>query len=236
MINQELSESQRRFLRNIFEQVGDQAINQKFDLVRSGNERYLRSGVIEIAVDISDRDLLVLARLGYLKVYVASSSIVFTRMVLEKLADNASSVLLHKIEAGRFDVFLCHNNKDKSEVKKIGEQLKDQGILPWLDEWELQPGLPWQRLLERQIEQIKSAAVFVGKDGIGPWQHMELDAFLREFVKRGCPVIPVLLPEAPTEPELPIFLNSMGWVDFRRQDPKPLEQLLWGITGRRELK
>jgi len=113
--------------------------------------------------------------------------------------------------------------------------LKNRGILPWLDEWELQPGLPWQRLLERQIGQIKSAAVFVGKDGIGPWQHRELDAFLREFVNRGCPVIPILLPDAPKEPELPIFLKGMTWVDFRRQDPKPIEQLLWGISGRRGL-
>ncbi len=67
-----------------------------------------------------------------------------------------------------FDVFLCHHGVDKPAIKKIGEQLKAEGLLPWLDEWELRPGLPWQRLLEEQIEHIKSAAVFVGKDGIGP--------------------------------------------------------------------
>ncbi len=134
-----------------------------------------------------------------------------------------------------FDVFLCHHNVDKAEVKKIGQQLKTQGILPWLDEWELQPGLPWQRLLERQIGQIKSAAVFVGKDGIGPWELMELEAFLREFVHRGCPVIPVILSDAPAEPLLPLFLRGMTWVDFRKHDPDPMKQLLWGITGKRIL-
>ncbi len=45
-----------------------------------------------------------------------------------------------------FDVFLCHNSIDKPAVKKIGEQLKEQGLLPWLDVWELRPGLPWQLL------------------------------------------------------------------------------------------
>ena len=39
---------------------------------------------------------------------------------------------------------------------------------PWLDEWKLRPGLPWQPLLEEQIGKIKSAAVFVGKNGRGP--------------------------------------------------------------------
>jgi hypothetical protein len=142
-----------------------------------------------------------------------------------------ASMLQGKIETRDFDVFLCHKNEDKPAVKGLGTQLKDLGILPWLDEWELRPGLPWQRLLEEQIGQIKSVAVFVGRQGIGPWQQQELEAFLREFVSRGCPVIPVLLPDAPAEPQLPIFLGGYTWVDFRKQDPDPLEQLIWGITG-----
>jgi hypothetical protein len=47
------------------------------------------------------------------------------------------------------------------------------------------------------------------------------------------PVIPVLLPDAPDKPELPIFLKAMTWVDFRVQDPEPLSRLIWGITGQR---
>jgi hypothetical protein len=130
-----------------------------------------------------------------------------------------------------FDVFLCHNGQDKPEVKKIAETLKQQGLTPWLDEWELQPGLPWQRELEKQIQNIKSAAVFVGGSGIGPWQQMEIEAYLRRFVRNRCPVIPVLLSNAPEQPELPLFLEGMTWVDFRRLSPKPMERLIWGITG-----
>jgi hypothetical protein len=131
-------------------------------------------------------------------------------------------------------VFLCHNGEDKAEVKKIGEQLKERRLLPWLDEWELQPGLLWEPLLEQQIENIKSAAVFVGKSGVGPWQEQELYAFLREFIKRGCPVIPVLLPGISSEPRLPLFLKGMTWVDFRKPEPDPMERLIWGITGKKD--
>jgi len=151
----------------------------------------------------------------------------------------AQTILQGKIKTGDFDVFLCHNCADKPAVKEIGAQLKQRGILPWLDEWELRPGLPWQRLLEEQIATIKSAAVFVGKNGTGPWQDMELYAFLRKFAKREgqkCPVIPVILPDCENPPELPTFLESMTWVDFRKQDPDPLQHLIWGITGERELR
>jgi hypothetical protein len=146
---------------------------------------------------------------------------------------SAERKLKRKRKEGAFDVFLCHNSADKPEVKKIAEQLKDAGILPWLDEWELQPGLPWQRLLESQIASIKSAAVFVGAAGVGPWQQNELDAFLREFVDRQSPVIPVLLADSPEKPELPRFLRAFTWVDFRALETDPLTSLIWGITGNR---
>jgi hypothetical protein len=151
----------------------------------------------------------------------------------EKAAAELKAQLESKRAAGAFDVFLCHHGPDKPAVKRIGRLLLEHGIVPWLDEWELRPGLPWQRLLEEQIAAIKAAAVFVGAEGIGPWQRQELDTFLRQFVARACPVIPVLLPEAAREPRLPLFLEGMTWVDFRVNDPDPLERLIWGITGRR---
>jgi hypothetical protein len=135
--------------------------------------------------------------------------------------------------AGHFDVFLCHNSSDKPAVKGIGRQLMERGILPWLDEWELRPGMPWQRLLEDQITGIRAAAVFVGPDGLGPWQRQELDSFLRQFVSGSCPVIPVLLNNAPIEPKLPLFLQGMTWVDFRDPSVDAIGRLIWGITGQR---
>lgn len=116
-------------------------------------------------------------------------------------------------------------------MRALAEKLREHGLNPWLDEEQLRPGKPWQRELEKQIQTIKSAAVIIGKDTKAPWRDMEIDAFLREFVRRDVPVVPVLLETAPEEPELPVFLSSMGWVDFRESEPEPLEQLIWGITG-----
>ena len=104
-----------------------------------------------------------------------------------------------------FDVFLSHNSSDKPTVIRLAEALKDRGLRPWLDVWDLQPGLPWQKALEEIIETVPAAAVLVGGDGLGPWEESEMRACLSEYVKRELPVIPVLLPGTPRKPKLPPF-------------------------------
>jgi GTPase SAR1 family protein len=158
---------------------------------------------------------------------------------MDRLADSrreegtAETIVKGKRATKDFDVFLCHNSADKPKVKKIGEQLLKRGILPWLDEWELQPGVSWINVIDKQIDNLKSAAVFVGRDGIGPWHRQEMEAILLELVERDCRLIPVLLQDAPPAPRLPVFLRKMTWVDFRKEDPDPLLRLVWGITGKR---
>jgi hypothetical protein len=134
-----------------------------------------------------------------------------------------------------FDVFLCHNSKDKPSVRKLYNSLIERGVSPWFDEEHLRPGLPWQRELEATIPRIKSAAVIVGPHGQGPWQDIELESFLREFARRGCALIPVLLEDSGEAPLLPLFLQAFTWVDFRKSLPDPWRGLIWGITGTRPI-
>jgi nucleotide-binding universal stress UspA family protein len=142
----------------------------------------------------------------------------------------ASAVVRGKEEVEEFDVFLCHNWEDKPAVREIARQLRDRGLRPWLDERELRPGLPWQPAVEDVIASIPAAAVIVGSR-VGPWQDQELAAFLRQFVRRRCAVVPVLLPGA--DPlDLPVFLDGLTYVNLAATEPDPIDQLVWGITGR----
>jgi len=150
----------------------------------------------------------------------------------------AATSLKGKIESKDYDVFLSYNSKDREKVMRIGERLKEQGILPWLDEWEIRPGEQWPKVLQDNIKRIKSAAVFIGPKGVGPWEDLEQMAFLQEFVdrkkrKQECLLIPVVLPGRKNPPKLPPFLRLFHCVDFRKSEPDPLEQLIWGITGKR---
>lgn len=130
-----------------------------------------------------------------------------------------------------YDVFLCHNSREKEEIRKLNELLKRERVQTWFGEDQLAPGRPWQPELERQIKNVKSAAVIVGSSGRGPWQEVEIRAFLSEFVNRSCPIIPVLLETCTTPPELPLFLSQFTWADFRQRVPDPWKRLLWGIRG-----
>ena len=107
-----------------------------------------------------------------------------------------------------FDVFLCHNSEDRPAVREIARKLAAEGIKPWLDVEQIPPGTTWQTALEEQINNIKSAAVFVGNSGIGPWQNEEIQAFLSQFIERKCPVIPTILGSATTTPDLPWTLKT----------------------------
>ncbi len=130
-----------------------------------------------------------------------------------------------------FDVFLCHNSKDKNSVREVNKNLRQRGIYTWFDEEQLRPGTAWQKTLQEQIGQIQTVAVFVGENGLGPWQQIELQSFISQFVERQCYVIPVILKNCTHVPELPEFLKQFSWVDFRKEEPDPLECLIWGITG-----
>ena len=132
----------------------------------------------------------------------------------------------------RFDVFLSHNSADKPTVIELATMLQDRKLKVWLDAWELVPGRPWQQALEEVITTVGSAAVLVGKDGIGPWEEPEMRACLDECVHRKMPVIPVLLPGAAATPQLPLFLRQLTWVDLRDGlDKARVDRLEWGITG-----
>jgi hypothetical protein len=130
-----------------------------------------------------------------------------------------------------FHVFFSYNHADRKSVLEIADRLQARGIRAWIDVRELRPGLPWQEALETQIKTVGAAAVFVGSKGLGPWQDAEQQALLRQFAKRKCPVIPVILPRCRKVPDLPPFLDGMHVIDCRDPSIDPIDQLLYGITG-----
>ena len=133
------------------------------------------------------------------------------------------------------DVFMSYNSEDREAVESIAVYLADNlGLRPWLDQWYLIPGEPWLQRLERGLASAKSCAVFVGQSGKGPWQDKEMAAALDRQVKTPeFRVIPVLLPDAPAAPQLPIFLAGNTWVQFRDMlDDHALWRLECGIRGK----
>lgn len=124
------------------------------------------------------------------------------------------------------DLFLCYNSHDKSDVRSFNDDIKSRGLVTWLDEDDLEPGSDWQQVIQEAIPRVKAAAVCVGTSAIGPWQRMEIKGLLSEFVERGCRVVPVILPSAPTVPELPLFLRQFVWLDLRKNAEQAVNRLV----------
>ena len=84
------------------------------------------------------------------------------------------------------------------------------------------PGEPWQPAIESVLNSCNTVALFIGKDGIGPWQHEEMRAAVERRVseEQAFRVIPVLLPgnDKPVDAQLPTFLRATTWVEFASLD------------------
>ena len=110
----------------------------------------------------------------------------------------------------KFDVFLAHNSLDKPLVRIIAEELKQFDITSWLDEERILPGQYFQDSLQEAISHVNSAAICIGRAGLGRWQRAEIRAFISQEIL----VIPVLLPGVREFPEDNIFLKEANWVSF----------------------
>jgi hypothetical protein len=136
-----------------------------------------------------------------------------------------------------YDVFLSYSSNDKPMVERLAVKLANEaGVRPFLDKWHLVPGEPWQEALEKALDDSSTCAVFLGPQGLGPWEREEMRSALDERVRdKSLRVIPVLLPGADPKGEktLPRFLRRLTWVDFRAgiDDRDAFRRLVAGIRG-----
>ncbi|MEY2536312.1 MAG: hypothetical protein QOG67_52, partial [Verrucomicrobiota bacterium] len=114
-----------------------------------------------------------------------------------------------------YDLFLSYNSADHGVVENVARKLRDEGLEPFLDRWNLAPGMRWRLELEKTLGSCKAVAIFVGRGEMGSWQQREVDVALDlQSRNPSLPVIPVLLPGC--EPPLG-FLSQLTWVDLRAQ-------------------
>lgn len=130
-------------------------------------------------------------------------------------------------------VFLSHNSQDKPAVETLAYALLDAGVRPWLDKWDLVPGLSWQKGIIDALRDAQAVAVCIGAHGMGHVQSPEMEVALdRAWRDSSRQVIPVLLPGAAANPELPDFLRLRTWIDFRQGlTDATIRQLVAAVAG-----
>ena len=78
----------------------------------------------------------------------------------------------------RFEVFFSYNTVDHAAVTRVARAMGERGICVFLDRWYLAAGQPWPQALERTLAACNAVAVFIGAEGLGPWQQRERDLAL----------------------------------------------------------
>lgn len=137
----------------------------------------------------------------------------------------------------KFDAFLAHNSKNKSQVRDIANQLKqyDQNLKLWLDEEQIRAGDGLYLKVMEGIVSSRSAIFFIGLEGSGKWQgDLELPTIITSLYLSGNRVIPVLLPGVKEMPKIVeyAFLATRAYVLFENiSDRKSLIELYKGVTN-----
>ncbi len=158
---------------------------------------------------------------------------------LEKFRDlmeglrGAEEMFAARASAGEVDVFVVHGKENEREVSTIVNLFREQGVKPWIASERIRPGQVIQEVTEQAISGARTAAVFVGSEGMQEWQTMEMRALVRQCVENKTPVIPVLLPGVEELPSSLSFLRELHSVSFSEvvDDGEALSRLIWGIRG-----
>jgi len=133
-----------------------------------------------------------------------------------------------------YDIFLAYNSKDRDEVRAIHNVLKKRGMEVWFDDVQVRPGHLFQEEIERVLPYTKAFGICIGASGVGPWERLEIRTAIAQFVNRGAPVIPILLPSYSSR-SLPAFLEQFRAVEIAHGVPidESAQKIIWGVTGNR---
>lgn len=132
---------------------------------------------------------------------------------------------------GSCEVCVLYNDEDGSLARRIGQHLKSQELRVCYENGKRTVEIHTPQL-DVIIGKARCLIILIGRTGFGPWHISEMEQILEEFVRRGKPVIPVLLEKSPSRPDLGGALSIITWLELRgRVDDEAMNRLRVCILG-----
>lgn len=110
-------------------------------------------------------------------------------------------------------LFLSYNSKDRPFVRRLRRELFDKGVRIWIDESEIKVGDSLIDKISEGIADVEFLGAILSPNSVSSrWVQAELRiAVTREINGKKLKVLPILIEDC----ELPVFLESMKYADFR---------------------
>ena len=130
-------------------------------------------------------------------------------------------------------VFISYSSKDRGFVEQLVQDLHANGIQPWYDKWEMQPGdLLTDKIGTAILDNDFFVAVLTRNSVASEWVRRELGvAFQKEFQERRVRVIPLLVERC----DIPAFLADKVYADFTGGYREGLGSLIQVLQGKPRL-
>ena len=123
--------------------------------------------------------------------------------------------------------FISYNHSDVEFAGWLAYQLLTHRVAVWFDEWEMKVGDSLRQKVQTGIDTSAYLIVVLSPDSVeSEWVSQELDgALVKELEARRVFVLPILYRDC----EIPLFLRSKLYADFRTDREEGLEKLLSSI-------
>ena len=119
--------------------------------------------------------------------------------------------------SSNYDIFVCYNSKDLEHVTSIVEVLRQKGLAVLFDKDSFPPGQSWTQVLDKYIPNIHVSAILLGNNGIGTRQEKEIYMLLEQECITQHILIPVVLSDVKTMPQISIWLRDKTRLDITQQ-------------------
>ncbi len=112
-------------------------------------------------------------------------------------------------------VFLCHGSEDKPIIRKIYNRLKNEGIVPWLDEEDILAGQDWNSEIRKAVRSSDVILVCLSKKSINKSGYVQKEIKFALDIAEEKPegsifIIPIKLDDC----ETPERLSIWQWVEY----------------------
>jgi len=123
--------------------------------------------------------------------------------------------------------FISYSRKDKAFVERLAHDLQMAGIDTWVDVERIKPGSNWQKEIVLGLDQASILLYVSSKHSIdSTWMEREVSEYFRELER----IIPIIIDEEGAR-NIPPYLASIQWADFRQDYNKAFDSLKDGVIS-----